>query len=100
MRDLDARSIYARAAHPYTAALLESVPEPDPDVELLAPPMSPVLPSPIDPPGGCRFSTRCPRATARCTEVEPPMRRVEDDHFVARHHPLVEVADDSVSTVV
>ena len=85
----DASSIYEQPAHPYTAALLASVPQPDPDFELVAPPMSSVLPSPIDPPPGCRFSTRCPRATALCSEVEPTMSLVDTGHHVACHHPLV-----------
>jgi peptide/nickel transport system ATP-binding protein len=87
----DAESIYEQPAHPYTAALLASVPEPDPDVEPTAPEMSSVLPSPINPPEGCRFSTRCPRATALCTEREPVMSLVAGDHYVACHHPLVPV---------
>ena len=89
----DAQSIYDSPAHPYTAALLDSVPEPDPDVPLHAPPMSSVLPSPIDPPTGCRFSTRCPMATEVCTASEPPMRQVAPGHHVACHFPLVPVAD-------
>jgi peptide/nickel transport system ATP-binding protein len=88
----NARAIYEAPAHPYTSALLTSVPEPDPDVEPVDPPLSPVLPSPIDPPPGCRFSTRCPRASAVCSTTEPIMEQVDGDHFVACHHPLVPVA--------
>jgi peptide/nickel transport system ATP-binding protein len=90
----DAHSIYDQPAHPYTAALLASVPQPDPDFELVAPPMSSVLPSPIDPPPGCRFSTRCPRATSLCSEVEPTMSLVDTGHHVACHHPLVPTATE------
>ena len=94
----DAQSIYDSPAHPYTAALLDSVPEPDPDVPLHAPPMSSVLPSPIDPPTGCRFSTRCPMATEVCTASEPPMRQVAPGHHVACHFPLVPVPDPASLT--
>jgi peptide/nickel transport system ATP-binding protein len=93
----EAQSIYDHPAHHYTAALLASVPEPDPDLEVVAPPMSAVLPSPINPPSGCRFSTRCPSATALCSASEPLMRRVGRGHYVACHHPLVPVPDDVAS---
>ena len=86
--------LYGTPAHPYTAALMAAVPMPDPD----APPrggrqLAGELPSPLSPPSGCRFRTRCPYATERCTTEEPQMRPVGSgkDHFVACHHPLVAV---------
>ena len=79
--------LYTRPAHPYTRLLLESIPVPDPlaplDTELVA---DEELPSPINPPTGCRFRTRCPLATEICAESEPQMRSIGDDHFVACHH--------------
>ncbi len=87
-------ALFAEAAHPYTALLLDSIPEPDPTVELdegLSEGLE--LPSPIEPPSGCRFRTRCPHATERCAAEEPQMRRVADGHHVACHHPLVAVAE-------
>ena len=87
--------LYEAPAHPYTEALLTSIPVPDPSVrpdELDI--ISGELPSPIAPPSGCRFRTRCPRAEARCAELEPIMRQVGDDHWVACHFPLVPVIDD------
>ena len=86
--------LYANPAHPYTSLLLGSVPIPDP----LAPLDTEVqpeeeLPSPINPPSGCRFRTRCPLATEICERVEPQMQQVGDDHYVACHHPLVEPID-------
>jgi len=85
--------LYAEAAHPYTDLLLGSVPEPDPSVEIDESLIEGgELPSPINPPSGCRFRTRCDRATDLCTSEEPQMRGVADDHFVACHHPLVAVA--------
>ena len=90
----DSDELYANPAHPYTELLLESLPEPDPTVEIdLSVTAEGELPSPIDPPSGCRFRTRCPYATDVCAAEEPQMRRVSEDHFVACHHPLVAVAE-------
>jgi peptide/nickel transport system ATP-binding protein len=82
--------LYATPAHPYTAALLRSIPVPDPTV----PPVQSGLitgdlPSPIDPPAGCRFRTRCPLAQERCALEEPVIRPVGDGHYVACHFPLL-----------
>ena len=79
-------SVYNHPAHPYTAALLASVPEPDPSAGLYEATLNGELPSPIDPPSGCRFRTRCPKTTRICAEEEPLMRAVGEDHFVACHH--------------
>lgn len=89
--------LYANPAHPYTRLLLESLPIPDPSVELHTEIIEDdELPSPINPPSGCRFRTRCDRADEVCSQVEPTMQRVSDDHFVACHHPLVPVEEVSV----
>jgi peptide/nickel transport system ATP-binding protein len=77
-----------RPAHPYTRALLAAIP----GGGLGLPPADRLIsgepPSPVNPPSGCRFRTRCPLATARCAEEEPVMRPLTDDHWVACHHPL------------
>ncbi|MEJ7584424.1 MAG: oligopeptide/dipeptide ABC transporter ATP-binding protein [Acidimicrobiales bacterium] len=84
--------IYSRPAHPYTAALLDSIPEPDPSQRgRVAMRLSGELPSPLDPPSGCRFRTRCPRVEALCAEEEPQLRPVVDGQYVACHFPLVDV---------
>jgi peptide/nickel transport system ATP-binding protein len=86
-------ALYEAPAHPYTAALLASIPVPDPTVTVSeADVVTGDLPSPIDPPSGCRFRTRCPRAEARCAAEEPQMRPVADGRFVACHFPLVDAA--------
>jgi peptide/nickel transport system ATP-binding protein len=81
--------LYAQPAHPYTAALLSAIPVPDPALdraEGIA--LGGEPPSPVDPPSGCRFRTRCPRAETRCAVEEPQMRAIGDGHFVACHFPL------------
>jgi peptide/nickel transport system ATP-binding protein len=82
--------LYRSPAHPYTAALLSAIPIPDPRVEIdSANHLAGDLPSPIDPPTGCRFRTRCPHATEVCAHAEPQMQPLDSGHFVACHHPLV-----------
>ncbi len=82
--------LYAAPAHPYSAALLSAIPVPDPTVTAVSSGLMPGdLPSPVSPPSGCRFRTRCPRAQERCAEEEPLIRPVGDGHYVACHFPLV-----------
>jgi peptide/nickel transport system ATP-binding protein len=83
-------ALYSTPAHPYTKTLLDSIPHPDPD----APKgdfagLSGEIPSPVAPPSGCRFRTRCPNAQELCAQVEPVMTAVGDDHYVACHFPLL-----------
>ena len=79
--------IYSHHLHPYTEALLSSVPVPDPEKarakEQIV--LQGDIPSPIDPPSGCRFRTRCSRACEKCAEAEPELKSVGNDHFVACH---------------
>jgi len=89
--------IYHRPAHPYTEALIKAILLPDPaverDTEDVAIRGEP--PSPINPPSGCRFRTRCPRAQARCAEVEPAMRSFGPGHQAACHYPLRPAANEN-----
>jgi peptide/nickel transport system ATP-binding protein len=81
--------LYSQPAHPYTEALLRSIPVPDPTIRPSeAETLSGDLPSPIDPPSGCRFRTRCPYAQERCANEEPQMREIGPGHYVACHFPL------------
>jgi oligopeptide/dipeptide ABC transporter ATP-binding protein len=93
--------IYQRPAHPYTEALIKTIPVPDPAAESAKQDVAirGELPSPIDPPSGCRFHTRCPRAQARCAEVEPAMRSFGPGHQAACHYPLRPGADENGAPV-
>jgi peptide/nickel transport system ATP-binding protein len=84
--------IYQRPVHPYTDALIKTIPVPDPAAERAKTEVGirGELPSPIDPPSGCRFRTRCPRAQGLCAEAEPPLRRFGSTHEAACHFPLRE----------
>ena len=91
--------LYAAPAHPYTEALLGSIPVPDPTIRPEdRDTIRGELPSPIAPPSGCRFRARCPRAEDRCAHVEPTMRRVGEDHWVACHFPLSPVIEEPAPT--
>jgi peptide/nickel transport system ATP-binding protein len=81
--------LFARPAHPYTALLIEAIPVPDPDVRPTQSVPVGEPPSPIAPPSGCRFRTRCPRADARCASEVPELRTVAAGQFAACHHPLI-----------
>ena len=94
-------SVYDAPAHPYTAGLLEAVPVADPRAARVARERAAIrgeLPSPINPPSGCRFRTRCPRAADVCAQVEPPMLPLQrqtpghSPHETACHFPLHPVA--------
>jgi peptide/nickel transport system ATP-binding protein len=81
--------IYRRAAHPYTAGLIGTIPIPDPAVaRSQTSAIKGELPSPINPPSGCRFRTRCPFAQERCAEEEPLLRSFGAGHMAACHFPL------------
>ena len=82
--------IYQRAAHPYTAGLIATIPVPEP-VEARATANIGIkgeLPSPVNPPSGCRFRTRCPFAQELCAQEEPPLRSFGPEHLAACHFPL------------
>ena len=83
----DSTAVYDNPAHPYTRALLDSVPLTDPDRGFEGPALAGDLPSPLAPPSGCRFRTRCPAAQELCTSEEPVMREVDTGQFVACHFP-------------
>lgn len=81
----DRRTIFTRPLHPYTEALLSAAPTPDPRARKTRIVLSGDVPSPINPPSGCRFHTRCPVAEARCRTIEPPILEIAPGHQVACH---------------
>jgi oligopeptide/dipeptide ABC transporter ATP-binding protein len=89
-----ADDIYQRAAHPYTAGLIATIPVPDPAIAKArrGAGIKGELPSPVLPPSGCRFRTRCPSAQELCAREEPPLRTFGPGHIAACHFALQEPA--------
>ncbi|WP_068164812.1 ABC transporter ATP-binding protein [Rhodococcus phenolicus] len=95
----DSVEVYDNPAHPYTRALLDSVPLTDPEKAFAGPALEGDVPSPLAPPTGCRFRTRCPAVQDRCVSEEPEMREVRSGQFVACHYPLGGAEADSEEKV-
>jgi oligopeptide transport system ATP-binding protein len=85
-------SVYREPLHPYTRALLDSIPSTEPGARRASATIKGEPPSPINPPSGCRFRTRCPRATDKCALEEPKPVELAPGHLVACHFPLSEPA--------
>ena len=81
----DKVTLFTRPLHPYTEALLAAVPVPDPAIRRAKRVVQGDVPSPLRPPPGCRFHTRCPYAVERCRQEVPALREVEPGHLVACH---------------
>ena len=79
------KDIFENPLHPYTKALFSAIPNPDPDVKMNRIVLNGDIPSPTNPPKGCRFHTRCPHATEKCKHVPPEYKEYEPGHFVACH---------------
>lgn len=92
--------LYNKPIHPYTGALLSAIPIPDPEENRRRERMvvSGEPPNPIDPPSGCRFHPRCPRATDICRRVEPPLAQYANGHLAACHHPM-NVTEEELKSV-
>lgn len=80
-----AKALFSKPYHPYTEALLSAVPMPNPDVKMNRIVLQGDLPSPANPPAGCKFHTRCSHCTENCKTETPVFKEVEPEHFVACH---------------
>jgi oligopeptide/dipeptide ABC transporter ATP-binding protein len=91
-----AEELYSKPIHPYTSALLGAIPIPDPKLNRARDRLvvSGEPPNPINPPSGCRFHTRCPRATDICSAVEPQLTEYAGGHMAACHHPQNVTAEE------
>jgi oligopeptide/dipeptide ABC transporter ATP-binding protein len=81
----DSDELYRQPAHPYSQALISAIPEPDPDAKRQRLILSGDVPSPSNPPEGCRFHTRCPQRVSACDHEEPELREISEGHTVACH---------------
>ncbi|WP_368653224.1 ABC transporter ATP-binding protein [Ornithinibacillus sp. 4-3] len=86
--------IFERPLHPYTQALLESVPIPDPKFRKEKQLIKGEIPNPSNPPSGCHFHPRCPFADEVCKQEKPEYRELLPNHYVACHHPLIHLVKD------
>ena len=89
----DKKDIFSNPLHPYTKALFSAIPNPNPDVKMNRIVLSGDIPSPANPPKGCRFHTRCPHATEKCRHITPEYREYGEGHFAACHM-LADKADN------
>jgi len=79
------KELFSNPKHPYTKALLYSIPVPDPEIKEKKDILMGDVPSPINPPSGCRFHPRCSECISKCSKIEPEFKEISKDHYVACH---------------
>ena len=84
----DSQEIFAHPTHPYTVALINAIPTTDPEGQKELKILEGDIPSPVNPPAGCKFHTRCQYCTQICKQVTPEWQQISENHFIACHHPL------------
>lgn len=89
----ESEKLFKKPIHPYTQALIAAIPTTDPDGKKELQILEGDIPSPVNPPSGCKFHTRCRYCTEICKQVVPSWEEVEPNHFVACHHPLLDGLD-------
>ncbi len=89
----DSQALFAKPIHPYTQALIAAIPTTDPDANRELQILEGDIPSPVNPPSGCKFHTRCRYCTEICKQVVPSWEEIEPNHCVACHHPLLNGLD-------
>lgn len=89
----ESEKLFKKPIHPYTQALIAAIPTTDPDGKKELQILEGDIPSPVNPPSGCKFHTRCRYCTEICKQVVPSWKEVEPNHFVACHHPLLDGLD-------
>ncbi len=95
VEEADAERLFESPQHPYTRALMSANPVPDPDVPLRPVCLQGELPSPLDPPAGCRFHTRCPSAFQPCSHIVPEARLISGPHTTEGHRVWCHLYDDA-----
>ena len=95
----DRETLFREPLHPYTKALLSAIPIPDPTVKRERIILHGDVPSPVNPPSGCRFHTRCPFAVDICKSVEPPLEALKPGHFAACHVAKDQIAQQKQATL-
>ena len=83
MEIADKKDLFDKPLHPYTRALLDAIPVPDPDIKSMTGTLEGDVPSPVNPPKGCVFHTRCPYATDRCRQERPQLKEYGKGHLAA-----------------
>jgi peptide/nickel transport system ATP-binding protein/oligopeptide transport system ATP-binding protein len=96
----DRETLFRDPLHPYTKALLSAIPIPDPTIKRERMILQGDVPSPVNPPSGCRFHTRCPFAIDICKQVEPPLEQLKPEHWAACHVAKAQIEEEKKEAAI